>query len=416
MPNPPAESRSEFPPEPRNCPICNAPPGPALYRQSFAGLSGQKLLDAYDIVVCRQCGFAYAGNIPGQAAFDRYYRDLSKYGYQHRDGLEPPWVLKRFTDTAEILRPFIPSKQSRILDIGCANGGLIGALKKIGFTNVLGFDPSPDSAAAARKLHDVLVETRSLADLPGETRRFDLIILGGVLEHVRDLRQAIADIRRLMTDSAILYVEVPDATRFADHRNAPYQEFSLEHINFFSETSLANLMGVFGLTQRHVIHEPRHLSADTFEPCILAVFSVKPASVSAAAPRGLSIRIDTESGPALTRYIEQSNRVDRRVCEIIDDLVASQRPIIVWGVGTHTLRLLAMSGLSRAKIAAFVDSNPNYAGKTLAGVPVILPGALRDRPEPILISSWVYQREIERQIRRDLPNEPICLYEMPGPT
>jgi hypothetical protein len=47
-------------------------------------------------------------------------------------------------------------------------------------------------------------------------------------------------------------------------------------------------------------------------------------------------------------------------------------------------------------------------------VPVLAPGALSEHPEPILISSWAYQNEIDRQLRDDLklPNERLVLYEL----
>ncbi len=62
----------------------------------------------------------------------------------------------------------------------------------------------------------------------------------GVLEHLRDLdaRSRTA----VLLPGGLLYVEVPDVTAFADWPNAPYQDFSTEHINFFSPISLDNLM------------------------------------------------------------------------------------------------------------------------------------------------------------------------------
>jgi hypothetical protein len=78
------------------------------------------------------------------------------------------------------------------------------------------------------------------------------------------------------------------------------------------------------------------------------------------------------------------------------------------------LRLLQTSRLKDARISAFVDSNPHYQGKDLSGVPIISPGNVRGRAEPIIISSRVYQEDIARVIREDLglPNKVIRLYDM----
>ena len=105
---------------------------------------------------------------------------------------------------------------------------------------------------------------------------------------------------------------------------------------------------------------------------------------------------DAESEAAVRRYVSESAAVDRRIQAVIGPLAASRQPILVWGTGTHTLRLLAGGGLDDANIVAFVDSNPRYHGRTLAGRPVIAPAELAGRKEAILISSRGFQREIER--------------------
>ncbi len=86
---------------------------------------------------------------------------------------------------------------------------------------------------------------------------------------------------------------------------------------------------------------------------------------------------------------------------------------MVWGVGTHTTRLMATSRLAEANIVAFIESNARYHGKTLNGRPILAPSALRERAEPVLISSRVFQKEIADQIRAlGCSNELITLYNV----
>ena len=90
--------------------------------------------------------------------------------------------------------------------------------------------------------------------------------------------------------------------------------------------------------------------------------------------------------------------------------------MIVWGVGAHTLRLLATGGLDPEKIALFTDSNPKYQQRKLSGIPVVSLEELRNRPEPILISTRSFQWEIQNQIRHGLglSNPVILLYGSSG--
>ena len=114
----------------------------------------------------------------------------------------------------------------------------------------------------------------------------------------------------------------------------------------------------------------------------------------------------------LVEYIDISSQVEHGVLEKIAQIEQSGKPIIIWGVGTHTQRLLATSRLGKAKIRVFVDSNKRYYDKMMNGIPIIAPELLFDMDEPILISSRLYQEEIADQIRQkfNLPNEIIRLY------
>ena len=123
---------------------------------------------------------------------------------------------------------------------------------------------------------------------------------------------------------------------------------------------------------------------------------------------------DADTGPGLERYVAQCAIADERLRVRINALADSKRPILVWGVGTHTTRLMATSRLPEANIVAFIESNVRYHGKTLHDHPILAPEALCRYAEPVLISSRVFQHEIAEQIRRDLgcANELILLYDV----
>src|ERR1700677_5030046 len=106
----------------RPCPVCCDFGRRILHRQQF--LDGP-MGEGYDVVVCNRCGAGFADGIPSQAEMDRYYAEQSKYTYDHAGGAESPWDLKRFELTVEQVAPHLKSLDARILDIGCATGGLL---------------------------------------------------------------------------------------------------------------------------------------------------------------------------------------------------------------------------------------------------------------------------------------------------
>ena len=390
--------------EQRHCAICGSDAKKPLFEQRFSTVC---LVEGYTVVVCEKCGFAYADQLPPQEAFDAYYRDLSKYEYEHRGGRESEHDKTRLREVAEFLSKHIPGPQTRILEIGCSTGRLLALLKEGGFPDVCGLDPSPGCAEAALKLYGVPVLTSSLAELATSEKTFDFLIMVGVLEHIRDLEGALATIRKILSADARVYLDVPDATQFADWPDAPFQQFSTEHINFFSGASLQNLMQVHGFRCILSDRALRGYTQATVMPSVQAVFE---GSDRAPAPW---VR-DDDTEARLIEYIRQSRAVDARIRQIIDQTVATGEPILVWGVGTHTQRLLASGGLDKANICAFVDSNPKYHDRQLHGIPIVSPESLHQRREPILICSRVFQREIEEQIRGQLriDNEILLLYDL----
>lgn len=393
----------------RPCPVCDSRRHTLLFEQKFDALSEGALTSGYDVVVCTQCGFAFADRLPAQSAFDRYYAEMSKYEYEQRGGRESASDLARFEAIAEEVRPFIPSAEARILDLGCSTGRLLAIIRAKGFPNVCGLDPAPGCAREAKELYDVPVYTGSLTqnNLPREP--LDFILMIGVLEHIRELDPALATLAGILRPGGRILMEVPDALGFADWPDAPFQQFSTEHICFFSRTSLTNLMARGGFRVVHHRVLARNYTPSTVMPVVSSVFEkAEPGWVPPP------VEFDADAGPALQRYIEQSRAVEARLHREIDALADSQRRVLVWGVGTHTQRLMETSRLAQANIAAFIDSNAKYQTRQLHGIPIISPAALAGRSEPILISSRVFQGEIATQIRDELhcPNELILLYAL----
>jgi SAM-dependent methyltransferase len=394
-------------PSHRGCPICGGDEPRVVFRQDFAIVEHATPVSGYDVVVCNRCGGAYADGIPDQVAFDRYYREMSKYEYAQRDGAESDYDRRRLEHIASIVAPHISSPDAHVLDVGCASGRLLASIRERGFANVFGLDPSPACAATARRLYAIDVRTMTLGDMAQSGERFDVVIMVGVLEHLRDLDSAFEHLRGVLNDGGLLYVEVPDVTAFADWPNAPYQDFSTEHINFFSPVSLANLMRRHGFFRTFLEQNHRDQSYKTVMSNISAVFRWD------GVPQHTEIEFDRDSTAGLDRYLAKCAGDDARLRDILDGLADSGRPIVVWGVGTHTTRLMATSSLAQANIAAFIESNARYHGKTLNGRPILAPSALKDRAEPVLISSRVFQKEIADQIRAlGCSNELITLYNV----
>jgi SAM-dependent methyltransferase len=379
----------------RSCPVCNYDRSSQLFQQSFSSLSQGSLLNGYALVICNSCGAGYAQDIPDRSVFDRYYTEMSKYEFTDRSGVQTESDLQKFRQEVDLVSPYI-NQTDRILDIGCSTGGLLAEFKRRGFTNLLGVDPSPACSKFTEELHGITAKTATISTLDRLNERVDIAFLTGVLEHLPDLDSSLNSIKTCLRKGGSIFLVVPDATRYDLHFSAPFQFFSMEHINYFSPLSLSNLMARHEFSTVFTKRLTLQLTPHANEPSIAGLFrwDLEPQDNS-------SFVRDDETEPALCRYIQQSQTLEQQIQSKIDRLVDASKPLAVWGVGTHTLRLLETSRLSQAKLVAFIDSNVNYQGKTLAGIPIISPAEFNNSSAEILISSQTAEPDIFQAIERD---------------
>jgi 2-polyprenyl-3-methyl-5-hydroxy-6-metoxy-1,4-benzoquinol methylase len=389
---------------PRACPLCDSLERHLVFPQRFERLSSGSLMAGYDVVICDRCGLGFADRIPTQAEFDTYYRQMSKYENQHQGGAPAAYLEATYESIARFVSAAVPDRGARLLDVGCATGALLAAFKRLGYTDLLGLDPSPVCARSAAELYGIEVRAQTIADLADSTERFDCVMLSSVLEHVHDARESVSQLVNLLRPGGMLFIEVPDATRFAKHLSAPYQQFSMEHINFFTPRTLASLCETAGM-ELIALEQPIRILDTAEEPAITAMFGRARASA-------VSVPTTPTTDSSLRTYVEESRLLDEQVRSRIEALQTSDEKFLVWGAGTHTLRLLASQILRTEHVEAFIDSNPRYQDKLLAGVPVRSPGALDQLEAPIVISSRVFQEEIVRTLRDELhyQGEVVTLY------
>jgi SAM-dependent methyltransferase len=393
-------------PAQRPCPVCGNSSVEVLHHQKFIVPDGYLLPDRYDVVWCTRCGFAYADTPATQEDYDRYYAQSSKYedNATSTGGGGSGFDQKRLEDTAAAIAEVLPDRSARIVDVGCANGGLLGVLKQLGYDHLLGIDPSPACVRNTEQLHNVPAVTGSFRQLPANIGTFDMVILSHVLEHVADLATTVRDLKALLTPRGLLYIEVPDASRYAEFLLAPFQDFNTEHINHFGPSSLRALFEANGFTATRIGQKEIESSPGCPYPALFGFFTTGAATAAA------EFQPDEKFHQQLLSYTTSSRAkiqaIDQRLSQI------DSPSLLVWGTGQLAMKLLAETSLAQKQIAAFVDGNPINHGKTLRGIPIIAPEQITDAQTPILVATLLHQREITARIREDLGlTNPLVLLE-----
>ena len=130
------------------------------------------------------------------------------------------------------------SQKGRILDIGAGVGDFLSVAKNDGWQTI-GIEPSEKAKAIAKKKGVSFVE--NLSEL--ENNSFDVITMWHVLEHVPDLENQIAELKRLIKPNGTIIIAVPNFNSFdANHYGHFWAAYDIPiHLWHFSKTAIKKL-------------------------------------------------------------------------------------------------------------------------------------------------------------------------------
>lgn len=355
----------------RNCPICQSKNYAIIKSISYRIFNEHPYNKGYDLVECDNCNFIYANLLISQSELDSYYINQSKYedkeistgtGYNVHDK-------KRLEDTASFLSEKIQDKSIRIIDIGCANGGLLSELKELGFQNVYGLDPSLSCVNFTKKNVGCECYHSSIFNIENITiGKFDLVIYTHVLEHVIDVQKLIQISKSILNPNGYLYIECPDSDSYYKFIHSPLQEFNSEHINHFTKTSFENLTSSNGFKTLAIDTKDFRLESNNPYYAVFGLFQVTD-------QKEFTIKKDETNLDNINKYIELSELELSEIISKIDTLDPNV-PIALFGIGQFCSKILGFEIMRKfPKVRLFdnsvmnigksIDSNVILSGKTI---------------------------------------------------
>lgn len=246
------------------CPICN----------SFYEKWRSKVTEAgkFNIVKCKQCGYAFINPRPSHNYLMSYY---SKEG--HRAGVSvgekatidsvlkqeaefPNSTVdaKRIMKTVSIMRGNTSKVANRFLDIGCG----YGFFSKEALGNkyaVTALELASTEKSIAQKMTGVNPIQSSFEEFSEKAGSYDVILMSQILEHALDVNGWISKASTLLADQGILVIALPNFMsifRLILKEREPYI-CPPDHLNFFSLKNLVILMNKNGLSVEKVQYVSR---------------------------------------------------------------------------------------------------------------------------------------------------------------
>lgn len=189
-----------------HCPICESTRRRKLpCYHAWNGVHWQQ-------VRCLACGHRYTNPVPTAPELDRMYAD--EYFGDHGAWVCGFWSGSYLSNETRLrleardTLALLPAGGRRLLEIGAAGGFLLDESRAIGF-DVVGIELNHTMADWGRS-HlgiDIISGSFESADLPDQS--FDVVVAQDVLEHVREPREFVAHVARLLTPGGVFLVRGP---------------------------------------------------------------------------------------------------------------------------------------------------------------------------------------------------------------
>ncbi|MBZ5855729.1 class I SAM-dependent methyltransferase [Flavihumibacter profundi] len=233
----------------QHCPVClGKSVFPVLEAVDYT-VSNEK----FSIWECQGCHLRFTQDVPDAASIGPYYQS-EKY-ISHTDTRKGMinnlyHLVRQFTlkQKRKLLVVSTGKQNGTVLDIGAGTGAFLAEMKNSGWS-VRGLEPDPGARKVAHDRYQLLFEDPSrLFDLAEGS--FDVITMWHVLEHVHQLHEYIAHIKKILAPGGLLVLALPNYTSAdAVYYGASWAAYDVpRHLYHFSPESVRKLLGAHGLS------------------------------------------------------------------------------------------------------------------------------------------------------------------------
>ncbi len=241
----------------KNCPICNHD----KFKSFLSCVDYTVSRETFKIVQCDNCGFRFTNPRPDEKEIGKYYQSEEYISHSDtRRGLvnvlyqivrnhtinQKVKLINRISLNSEFQAP-------NLLDIGCGTGEFLNACKESGW-QITGIEPSEIARKNAEQKYNIIpLPQEKLFEI--NEKKFNVITLWHVLEHIYQLDKTIEQIGKILSDDGVLVVAVPNCNSFDAKKYGVYwSAWDLpRHIYHFTKKDIEKKFNKYGIRLKEVI-------------------------------------------------------------------------------------------------------------------------------------------------------------------
>jgi 2-polyprenyl-3-methyl-5-hydroxy-6-metoxy-1,4-benzoquinol methylase len=193
------------------------------------------------VVRCLGCGLVYVSPRLDAEALHRHYNSGESSRIEYYLDVEVA-DRRSFTEVLDRAEQVVPGKGD-LLDIGPNVGTCLAVARERGW-KVHGVEINADAARYCRETRGLDVITGTLEADTYPPGRFDVVLMGDVIEHVASPKRLMATVARILRPGGAVLVSTPDISGWAARL---LQVKPVEHIHYFDPKTMATLVRGAGL-------------------------------------------------------------------------------------------------------------------------------------------------------------------------
>lgn len=208
------------------------------------------------LVKCENCGLLYQYPRFSQETIDKHYPP--EYDSYKSENLESSDLSSRISRLGlSKRRKFVTSIKGggKLLDIGCATGNFMRAMKSSPGWELFGVEINKHAAEIARQEFSLNVIHGELEQANFPQDYFDVITLWDVLEHLPDPQSTLSEIYRVLKKDGALILRIPNGNSW-DARLFGRYWFGLDaprHYYIFNQKTITKLLDLSGFQVKKVV-------------------------------------------------------------------------------------------------------------------------------------------------------------------
>jgi 2-polyprenyl-3-methyl-5-hydroxy-6-metoxy-1,4-benzoquinol methylase len=210
--------------------------------------------EGFSYVRCAKCGLVQMNPQPEQSEIKRRYGESHGQDYlayelaNEKAFLDLALLALEDSNFEEIEKTLLPCDKARVLDVGCATGSLLAALRQKGW-EATGVEISEPQAEYGRLKRNLDLRNGSLEEIHFPGGYFNVVIASHLIEHLNDPASFIAEVYRVLASGGYFFVTTPNISgmqaRLFGNR---WRSAIFDHLYLFSVKTLTRLLSGKGFT------------------------------------------------------------------------------------------------------------------------------------------------------------------------